>query len=128
MSDIPIQLVEKLELQAGDLLHVRVGLTSEELGGDQPPWIPGDIELAAVQEEWDCGSPGGRDGVSNAHRSRSDCDSTGGEVSTAESDIAILTDEVTRLRRKEQIAQKTLLSISNVSPTATCSSLPSRVA
>jgi hypothetical protein len=59
MSDIPIQLVEKLELQAGDLLHVRVGLTSEEMGGDQPPWIPGPNELRVVQEEWDAVVPEG---------------------------------------------------------------------
>lgn len=58
MENIPITEADLLRLQDGDMLHVKVGLSADELGG-QPPWIPGPEELDAVRDDLAAAVPPG---------------------------------------------------------------------
>jgi hypothetical protein len=39
-------------LKPGDVIFLRVGLTSDQMGGDQSPFIPSNPELEAAKAKW----------------------------------------------------------------------------
>lgn len=55
--DVRIETVRRLDLKAGEILHITLGV--EDLGDGQGPWIPGLEELARTYDEWSRAVPPG---------------------------------------------------------------------
>ena len=49
MSDVRIETVTKLQIEPGDILHVKLG---GEIGDGQPPWIPTPEDVQHCYDLW----------------------------------------------------------------------------
>lgn len=47
------------DLKRGDILHIKAGISSLDMGKGMPPWLPGDNEIEDIQKDWEAIVPEG---------------------------------------------------------------------
>lgn len=52
MPDPRVATLKKIDPKPGDIVHITVGLSAEEMGDGMPPWIPGPEEVELERVAW----------------------------------------------------------------------------